>query len=90
MKGADNTLDKTIGEIQKNALEKVVVTLGEYKGKQRVDIRTYFLPNQAEPDNPDNWIPTKKGINLSLDNWLEFKELVKKIDKAVGKKGKKD
>ncbi len=87
MKGADNTLDKTIGEIQKNAMEKVVATLGEYKGKPRVDIRTYFLPDQAEPDN---WIPTKKGINLSLDNWVEFKELVKKIDKAVGKEDKKD
>ena len=89
-KGANNTLSQCIGEIQKNALEKVVATLGEYKGKQRVDIRTYFLPDQAEPDNPDNWIPTKKGINLSLDNWVEFKELVKKIDKVIGKEDKKD
>jgi len=80
-------MNQTIGEIQKNALEKIVVTAGEYQGKKRIDIRTYYLPNQAEPDE---WKPTKKGINLSLDNWQEFKELVGKIDQAIGKKSEDD
>ena len=80
-------MSQTIGEIQKNALEKILVTVGEYQGKQRIDIRTYYLPNQAEPDE---WKPTKKGINLSPDNWHEFKELVEKVDQAIGRKSRDD
>jgi hypothetical protein len=73
---------QTIGEMQKYTLEVIRVTLGEFKEKQRIDIRTYFQPDA----DPDNWIPTKKGINISLDSWGEFKDLVEKVDQAIGKK----
>lgn len=73
-------MNQIIAEIPKNALEKVVATMGEYKGKPRIDIRVHFQPDASEPDN---WIPTKKGINLSPDMWPDFKELVGKVDKAI-------
>ena len=73
---------KVIGEIDKNQLEKIVATLGEYKDKQRIDIRVYFQPDA----DPNNWIPTKKGINVALDSWPEFKGLIEKIDAVVGEK----
>ncbi len=69
-------------EVEKNTLEKLVATLGEYKDKPRIDIRVYFQPDA----DPDNWVPTKKGINISMDSWGEFKNLVAKIDQAVSKK----
>ena len=72
-------MDQVIGEIQKNALEKIVASLGEYRGKQRIDFRIYFQPDT----NPDNWVPTKKGINLDIDSWGEFKDLVERIDQAI-------
>ena len=72
-----------IASIQKNALEKIMAVLGEYRGEQRIDIRTYFQPKQS---NPDYWQPTKKGINLSPENWKEFKKLVEKVDQFVIKK----
>lgn len=75
-------MSQVIGEIQKNALEKIIATVGEYQGRQRIDIRTYFLPNSADPEK---WSPTKKGINLSTENWQEFKDLVTKIDQAISK-----
>jgi len=62
----------TIAEIQKNALEKTIATLGAYRGMSRVDIRIYFQPDQAQPDK---WVATKKGINLGLDSWKEFSRL---------------
>jgi hypothetical protein len=72
--------DKIIGEIKKNRGEKIVFSLGEFKGKKRIDIRTYFL---GEEEDSDTWKPTKKGINISLDQWQEFKELLKEVDNAL-------
>ncbi len=69
-----------IGEIQRSAFEKIVVTLMNPKGKQRIDIRAYSFSDQREPDN---WLPSKKGINLTVDEWTEFKALVDKVDQAV-------
>ena len=74
-------MNRILGEISKNAIEKIMVTLGEYKDKQRIDIRVYFLPDA----DPDNWLPTKKGINLSLNQWADFKGLVEIIDAALKK-----
>ena len=48
-----------IGEIQRGAFEKIVVTLLKPKGKQWIDIRAFSLSDQREPDI---WNPTKKGI----------------------------
>lgn len=75
---------QTIGEIQKNSIEKIIATLSEYRGKERIDIRTYFQPDTTDPDK---WVATKKGINLGLDNWEEFKDLIEKVDRVVWKKG---
>ncbi|MEQ8188016.1 MAG: transcriptional coactivator p15/PC4 family protein [Candidatus Eremiobacterota bacterium] len=72
--------DTIIGEIKKNRGEKIVFSLGEFKGKKRIDIRTYF---QGEEENSEVWKPTKKGINISLDQWQEFKELIKEVDNSL-------
>ena len=61
-------MGQVIGEMQKNALEKIVATLAEYEGKQRVDIRVYYKDDNQE------WIPTEKGINLGLNSWKEKKD----------------
>jgi len=73
-------MTQTIAEIDKTATEKVVATLSEFKGKQRIDIRIYYQDDNNESK------PTKKGINLSLDDWQEFKDLIKKVDQAIGKR----
>ncbi len=31
----------------------------------------------------DNWLPTKKGINIDTETWPEFKKLIGKVDKAI-------
>lgn len=75
-------MSQTIGEISKNPYEKIVATLGEFKGRTRIDLRMYFKPEVSEADK---WVPTKKGINLDVDMWSDFKELVGKVDEALGK-----
>jgi len=73
-----------IASIQKNALEKIIAIQGEYRGEPRIDIRIYFQSKQTEPDK---WLPTKKGLNLSPENWKEFKKMVDKVDQVIGKEG---
>jgi hypothetical protein len=69
-----------IGEIQKGK-DKIIVTVKEFKGKQYIDLRTYFENDQGE------WIPTKKGISLTPDNIDEMIEFLQKAKKAAPDKG---
>jgi hypothetical protein len=57
------------------------VSVGEFKGKVNVNLREYF-----QKDN--DWLPTKKGITLSTEQWEIFKKLVPKIDAAISKLSK--
>ena len=66
-----------IGEIQKGK-DKIIVTVKEFKGKQYIDMRTYFENQEGE------WIPTKKGISLTLDNLDEAIKLLQQAKKKTG------
>ena len=55
------------------------VTVGSYKGTPNVSLREYFEKN-------GKWLPTKKGITLSLDSWNEFKKIVDEVDAAIREK----
>ncbi|MFH0812845.1 MAG: transcriptional coactivator p15/PC4 family protein [Pseudomonadota bacterium] len=48
-----------IGELEKNSTSKIKVMVREYKGREFVDVRTYFQSDDGE------WQPTKKGIAIS-------------------------
>jgi len=43
-------LSQTIGEMSKDPYEKIVATLGEFKGRTRIDLRMYFKPAVSEAD----------------------------------------
>jgi hypothetical protein len=65
-----------IGEISKNSIEKIRVTLSEYKGYTFLDVRIYV------EDDTGEWIPTKKGIAISKDN---LEPLIKLLDEGKKK-----
>ena len=73
---------EVIAEMYKNPIEKVVASLSTFKDKERFDIRIFFQVDARE------FIPTKKGINLDVDSWQEFKDLVDKLGEAIRKRGK--
>ncbi|MCX5806153.1 MAG: transcriptional coactivator p15/PC4 family protein [Proteobacteria bacterium] len=64
-----------IGELAKGK-DKIIITLKEFKGKQYIDIRTYFENQEGE------WIPTKKGISLTPDS---VDDLIKFLNEAKQK-----
>jgi hypothetical protein len=65
------------GEIVKNDTDKIVVSLKEYKGRQYVDIRTWFYGEKGD------CLPTKKGVTLSQKQVSELIAVLSKIPAAV-------
>ncbi|XP_070562147.1 activated RNA polymerase II transcriptional coactivator p15-like [Ptychodera flava] len=55
-----------------------IVSVQMYKGNVYVGIREFF----KKPDTGE-LIPTKKGINLNLDQWNRLKCIMQSIDDAA-------
>jgi hypothetical protein len=66
--------------INLNSLNQLRITLNEFQGKQRLDIRHWYREG-AMPE--DEWKPSKKGVNLSIDSIGEFRKKLDKVFSAV-------
>ncbi|MBA4419405.1 MAG: transcriptional coactivator p15 [Syntrophus sp. (in: bacteria)] len=60
-------------EIEKNAKERIRVSIEEYRSHKFIDCRVYF------EDDGGTWRPTKKGIAL---NGESIKEVIQALKKA--------
>lgn len=52
------------------------VNVSEFKGKALVNIREYYESN-------GKFLPGKKGISLTAEQWDAFKKVVGKIDNDI-------
>ena len=59
--------------LDKSETERIRIALSEFKGKNLVDIRTYFLAGE------DEWRPTKKGINFSYEKLDDLKNALNQL-----------
>jgi hypothetical protein len=50
-----------LAEIEKNPMEKIMISISEFKKKKYVDVRVYFMDDDME------WKPTKKGVTIAPD-----------------------
>jgi len=62
-----------IGEIERSDTEKLVVELSNYKGRDFVSARIYYLADNGE------WRPTKKGITVKPEKVDELIALFQQI-----------
>ncbi len=60
-------------EVQKNTQEKIRVEKREYKGREFVDVRTYYLDDSGE------WKPTQKGVTFRPDQLEEIIEALEGV-----------
>jgi hypothetical protein len=74
-------VDELISSFEKNALEEVRVSLTEYRGRQLIDLRVYYITAEGEPR------PTKKGVAISVELYPELKEALAKLDQTLKDKG---
>ncbi|MCD4708441.1 MAG: transcriptional coactivator p15/PC4 family protein [Candidatus Sabulitectum sp.] len=63
-------MDKQIAQIEKGE-DIVRVALTEFRKRQYIEIRTYYMADDGE------WKPTRKGITLNPD-------LMKEVHQALG------
>ncbi len=65
---------KQIGELEITDNKKIVLSVGEFRGAERVDLRQYVKVKEG-----NEYIPTPKGINFSAE-WIEdFLKMVEKL-----------
>ncbi len=67
-------MDTVIAEFQKNAVEKVRIAVREFKGRILLDLRIYYQ------DEAGAWLPTKKGLALTVEQWPDLREALAKVD----------
>ena len=62
-----------LAELQVRDNVKLILSRGEYKGSERIDLRQYFLKD-------DEYIATKRGISFDseyLDDFLDMVETLR-------------
>lgn len=67
-------MNEIIGEMEKGWNEKIIFSVTEFKGKNYANIRIYYEDDEGE------WKPTKKGVTVALDSFLEFKENIENLE----------
>jgi Transcriptional Coactivator p15 (PC4) len=70
-------VDTVIAEVQKSTGENLRLALRNYKSKLVIDIRTY------SQDHAGDWLPTRKGIGLTVDRWPELQKALAKLAGAM-------
>jgi len=63
---------KQLAELEITDNKKLILSIGEYKGDERIDLRQYVKVDEE-------YIPTKKGINFSAE-WIDkFMAMIEKL-----------
>jgi hypothetical protein len=75
-------MSEIISQITKNAREVVFLSLSEFKGHRLIDIRVH-VPGDEEGD----WVPTRKGVSLSVGLYPAFKQALLQMEQALLKQG---
>jgi hypothetical protein len=57
-----------------NDSSNVRLCFSEYRGKQRIDLRTYFLAEDGE------WKPTRKGVSLPAEKIPDLIQALQSIN----------
>ncbi|KKL87017.1 hypothetical protein LCGC14_1938950 [marine sediment metagenome] len=52
---------KTVHRFEKNGTTEIRGTIGTFKGKTYASLREYYKTDEGD------WLPTKKGVSVTLD-----------------------
>jgi len=70
-----------VAEMEKSWNEKILFSFSEFKGKSYANIRVHYEDDDGELK------PTKKGLTISLDRFLEFKEHFQALEDFLKSEG---
>ena len=64
---------KEIAVLEVTDNKKLVLSIGEYRNEERIDLRQYVKVD-------DKYIPTKQGVNIHAE-WLpDFVKMIRKLE----------
>ncbi len=75
-------MSEVISKVTKNAREVLFLSLSEFKGRRLIDIRVH-VPGDEEGE----WVPTRKGVSLSVGLYPAFREALGELEAALIKQG---
>jgi len=70
-------MSDNVCELAKNAREKIIFRLGEFKGHKFIDMRVFAVEDGKDP------APTKKGLAVSPVLWPQFKAALNQVEAAM-------
>lgn len=66
---------KVVSQLDVTDRKRLVLSIGEYQDQERIDLRQHVLVDKE-------WIPTRKGINSSIE-WVDkFIEMIGRLRKV--------
>jgi hypothetical protein len=68
-------------ELAKNAREKIIFRLNEFKGHKFIDMRVFAIEDDKDP------APTKKGLAVSPSLWPQFKAALIQVEDELVAQG---
>ena len=77
-----------IKDIQRNSSEIIRIEVSEFKGKELINIRIWYVAGR-DMDGNDIYKPTQKGVALNISEFKELQDGVEKLanyinDKSAG------
>ena len=64
---------------RKNGREEVRAFLGEYEGTPTANVRVFYQARSGD------WLPSKKGISVSVEQLPELEEAVRRLRASVSR-----
>ncbi len=79
MAKANESVDegRIIAEFQKNSREIIRIRLSEYRGRELIDIRTWYTGEDGD------WRPSSKGVAFNSELFHELKTAVDKLGEVL-------
>jgi hypothetical protein len=74
-----------IKDIQRNAGEIIRIEVSEFKGKELINIRIWYLAGRDSSGN-DIYKPTQKGVALNLSEFHELRDGINKLEAFINDK----
>jgi len=79
---SEGRMSNVIDEFSKNSggQEKYIISLNHFQGNDYMDIRLFY-----KPDDKEDFLPTRKGISLSVEHIGRLMDAIKKAKNTVEK-----
>ncbi len=78
----ENKMAVLIKDIQRNNNEIIRIEVSEFKGKELINLRIWYVAGR-DMDGNDIYKPTQKGVALNISEFSELKDGIDKLEAYI-------